>query len=211
MIASVSAHNMMKTHLARIVVRGLMATAVALSLSCSSDTDAQWEQKVAAAKKRQEERRATAQLSIDALARKSKAQTNWKSLLGSSDFAALNRVYTIDVERVWIGEKPVLFLGILEDVATHDKANYHLFVRDYDVFFPELRLHIICPKILVDPVLAAVRKDKESILPGGIAVTARIIRVEHEMFFAGEQTNHIIIGSGQCVDLLHIGDALEPR
>ncbi|MGB5081495.1 MAG: hypothetical protein WBO23_12215 [Burkholderiales bacterium] len=188
-----------------------MAIAVALSLSCSSTDDAQREQKIAAAKKRQEERRASVQSSIDALARKSQALTNWKSLLGSSDFASLNRVYTIDVERIWSNTKSVLFIGILEDVATHDKDNYHLFVRDYDAFFPELRLHIICPKIAVEPVLAAVRKDKESILPGGIAVTARIVRVEHEIFPASEQTKHIIIGTGQCVDILHIGDALEPR
>ena len=201
----------MTLHLARNVVRGLVAIAIALSLFSSSTADVQREQKAAAAKKRQEERRAAVQSSIDALARKSQALTNWKSMLGSSNFAALNRVYTIDVERIWIGAKPILFLGILEDVATHDKANYHLFVRDYDLFFPELRLHIMCPKIAVDPVLAAVRKDKESILPGGIAVTARIVKVEHEMFFAGEQTKHIIIGTGQCVDLLHFGDALEPR
>jgi hypothetical protein len=186
----------------------MIALSVMLALGGCTASDSSKEQKIAVAKKIAEDRQAAAKLIVNNLARKSDAIVDWKEQLGSTDFAVLNRIYTVDVERVWTAKKPILFIGVLDDVASEDQKNYQLFIRDYGFFFPETRLHLICPKEAVDPLLAAVKKDKESIYAGGIAVTARIVKVEHQMSFDDKGTKHIFVGHGQCVDLVHIGDAL---
>ena len=187
----------------------IVAISTLLVLSGCSAHDSSKEQRSAATKKHAEDRQAAAKLIVNDLARKSGAIVDWKEQLGSTDFAALNRVYSVDVERILISQKPVLFLGVLEDVASDDQKNDSLFIRDKSLFFPEIRLHLTCPKVVVDSLLMAVKKDKESLYAGGIAVTALIAKVDHQMFFDGKETHHIFIGQGKCVDIVHIGDALE--
>lgn len=188
----------------RFVVLAFMALVVLLPACGRSDKT---EQSRAAYEQQQKERRESALQLAERMAHRTNAVMGWKEKLGSTEIGSLNRVYTIDIERLWKQERPILFVGVLEDVANYSERSYHLFVRDYDVFFPELRLHVTCDKKTVDPVLQEVRKDKKSIKAGGIVVAARVTKVTHEMEIDKEHTRHIFVGHGECIELVHIGDA----
>src|SRR6266513_4807217 len=72
----------------------------------------------------------------------------------------LDKMLTIDLERQWLGGRPVLFVGVVSDVATADERNYRLFV-DYRpklrslLLSKELHLEVDCAQEKAQPVIDA--------------------------------------------------------
>jgi hypothetical protein len=146
---------------------------------------------------------------INALAKRTGANTQWKKALSSGGDNLLRPLYSVDLESVWLTDKPILFLGRLENVATHDDGHYRILVRDADILSPELRLELICPKSQVTGVLQSIRSNQAGLSPGGVGVAAIVTRISQEIQPDKEGTKTVFTGSGNCVEIVYLGDELD--
>jgi hypothetical protein len=146
---------------------------------------------------------------INAITQRTGAETSWETSLSTNEQVIVRPLYSVDLERAWLHEKAILFVGELVNVTTKDETNYTLLVRHAYVRSPELRLELICPKQPVDIVLQSIRSSQAGFLPGGIAVAAKVSRVEHHVEPEKEGSNSVFTGYGQCIDVVHLGDTMD--
>jgi hypothetical protein len=149
-------------------------------------------------------RREKAQEAIRALAASSGADATWKSELIGQSFNP--RVYSLDVERVWLRDRPILLIGRLEDVSALDESNYTLTVRSGDLLAPVFALEIVCPISKAEPTVEAVRADRDNLLGGGVAVAARVTAVKSFTEHDGESLRRVFTGYGKCVEVTYVGE-----
>lgn len=147
--------------------------------------------------------------SIDAITQRTGADTSWKTSISTNERVIISPLYSVDLERAWLREKAILFIGKLVNVATQDGTNYKLLIRDADLVSPELRLELICPKQQVDIVLQSIRSSQYGFSPGGIGVAAKVSRVGHHIEPEKEGSKSVFTGYGQCIDLVYLGDTLD--
>ena len=66
-------------------------------------------------------------------------------------------MFSINVERAWLNEPQIAFVGSLTDVSSHDADNYLVEIGSgpfQAAFVPKPRLQLVCPRAVVDPVIA---------------------------------------------------------
>ncbi|OGP81781.1 MAG: hypothetical protein A2V87_11275 [Deltaproteobacteria bacterium RBG_16_58_17] len=146
---------------------------------------------------------------VDAIRQRTGADTAWKTTISTNERVIVSPLYSIDLERAWLRERPILFIGQLVNVATEDGTNYRILVRDADLMSSELRLELICPKPQVDIVLRSIRSSQPGLSPGGIGVAAKVSRVAHHIEPEKEGSKNVFTGYGKCIDLVHLGDTLD--
>lgn len=146
---------------------------------------------------------------IDAITQQTGADTAWKTSISIDERVIVSPLYSVDLERAWLREKAILFIGQLVNVTTQDGTNYRLLVRDVDLVSPELRLELICPKQQVDIVLQSIRSSEAGLSPGGIGVAAKVSRVGHHIEPEKEGSKSVFTGYGQCIDVVYLGDTLD--
>ena len=90
---------------------------------------------------------------------------------------APDHLVTLDLERVWLTSKPILFIGRLADLATADSDNYRVIV-EHD-FSPRLtfvlqrvRMETMCPRAALSAVASARKEDPSR--RGAIAVAVKV-------------------------------------
>lgn len=163
-------------------------------------------------KRQQEEaRRETVKQAVTQAVRKTNAITDWPKTLrrGKPEFF---KVFTADLEKVWITDRPVLFVGDIHDVALASDGNYRISVGQsiLDVSLVAMDgligLRLECSKLLVDRVLKQNPTIGSSVEPiQAVAVIARIERVETEHRRTSDEEHDIKVGVGRCVDMLYVG------
>ena len=119
------------------------------------------------------------------------------------------QVYSIDLEKVWLIGRPIVFIGALADVATESNADYKLSVRYSDFYAPDLRLQLLCAKEHVAPVLDSIKSDRKVHNPGGVVVAAQITNIAHMTEPEREGTKSVFIGFGRCTHIAYLGDAFD--
>jgi hypothetical protein len=184
----------------------VLAVAVAvLTVSCSDSP-----KEKARAKRIMEDK--TLRASMNEFAKTVNADTTWIKSVNELREKSLNPVYSVDVERLWIIGRPVLFVGGLENVESRTDSDYQLSISEWGYLFLKLRLEVTCPKLKVDPILARIVSDRSNVKnnPGGLGLAAKIERVSSRTS-DGEGSMTILTGHGQCVDLRYIGDANDAK
>lgn len=159
---------------------------------------------------RQREARRAALTRLEEFVRTTGSSTGWEHKGGEEVDEPLERMLTVDLEREWLGERPVLFVGAVSDVATAEDRSYRVFVEYrplIDALFLSkvLRLEVDCARERLDPVINARRRSSTRAFDGsGVAVAARIQRVRRELTPAGEGERTVLTGVGTCIDVLYI-------
>jgi hypothetical protein len=150
---------------------------------------------------------------VAASARRSNAITDWEQRLSRGERYRLSPVLTIELEELWQGDRPVLFVGSIKDVSSAGPDTYtvlleqSLYNMDY-MFSTELRLSLTAPKAGIDEFL----KQHTDILSGagfdnGVAVIGQIHRISaaDELREDGDRIE-IKTGEGHLLDLVYTGD-----
>lgn|SRR6266571_4891091 len=71
-------------------------------------------------------RRTVPSLRLEALITRTGARTDWeRSIAGNGRLMAF-KVYTMDLQRAWIGSRPILFLGTVKDVSAAGEDRYRV-------------------------------------------------------------------------------------
>lgn len=138
---------------------------------------------------------------------------NWQHKLTKGEKYRFEPILTIELEKHWIQQQPILFIGAIKDITTLSNAEYVVLVErsltgSFDYMFDTgLQLSLSANKEMIDSFL----KDYPNLFKdygfnNGIAVIAHInsIRTIH---VAGEDgvREDIKIGVGELIDIMYTG------
>jgi hypothetical protein len=155
----------------------------------------------------------TIKAAVAQLVERNNAVHNWEKELSKGEKFRLEPILTIELERLWLTDRPILFVGSIKDISTIDQDNYrikikrNLFSSFKYMFETELQLLLQCPKQKVDSFL----KDypdlfKDFGYKNGVAVVADINETETIIVPGSEgEREEIKIGKGKCIDILYTG------
>jgi len=169
------------------------------------------ERKKAEAKKTEE----ALKTSVAELVHGTNAIDNWEETLSKGDEIRMAPILTVELEHLWIGDRPILFVGAIKDIITEDSGNYRIEIErsllNFKYFFvTELMLDLKCPKTKIDLFLKA-HPDiyKQFGFENGVAVVADIKKIETKTIPDKEDgTREVKIGKGNCIEILYIGNVL---
>jgi len=151
---------------------------------------------------------------VSAMVSKSNAVDNWEEKLSKGERYRYDPILTIELEKLWLVDQPILFIGSINDIATHDESHYLMCVErnllgnlDY-LFDTELQLSLISKKEQIDIFLNKYPDlFKEYGFNNGVAIIAKInaIRTTYIPGEEGERKD-VKIGYGELIDILYAGD-----
>ena len=161
--------------------------------------------------KRNEQATKTAVLQM---ASRSNAVSDWEANLSKGESFRFEPILTVELERLWLQQRPILFVGSIKDIATHDQSQYVVLVErslysgfDY-MFGTELQLSLLSNKEQIDSFLKH-HPDlfKDYGFKNGVAVVAHInaIRTTYVPGEEGER-EEVKIGDGELIDIQYTGD-----
>lgn len=154
-----------------------------------------------------------AQTAVSQMTLRTGAIKNWDESLSDEPFR-LEPILTIELEKLWLQGKPILFIGSITDVATHIENQYIVSIRrgisdsSKHVFMTKLELALTADQNKIDSFL----KDhpnlfKEEGFNNGVAVVARINSIKTQTYY-GENSGsrEARIGEGELIDIVYTGD-----
>ena len=148
------------------------------------------------------------------------SQTNavddWVSRLSKGERFRSEPILTVELESLWLQNRPILFIGSIRDIATQDQSHYTISVESNlsgsfeHMFDTELQLSLISEKGRIDSFL---KKNPDLFknygFNNGVAVVARIKTVRTTYISGAEGAREEVkIGDGELVDILYTGDIL---
>jgi len=146
------------------------------------------------------------------------SQTNavddWVSHLSKGEKFRSEPILTVELERLWLQNRPILFIGSVSDIATQDQSHYMISVENNlsssIMFDTELQLSLVADKVRIDSFLNR-NPDlfKEYGFNNGVAVVARIKTIRTAYISGAEGAREEVkIGEGELVDIFYTGDIL---
>src|SRR5262249_37450783 len=149
--------------------------------------------------------------SLAMVVRETDAVDTWQRMLTRGEPYRVDPIFTIELERLWLSDRPILFMGSIGDIETADAEHYRVSIAPSPLanhaFSTELRLSLKCTKDEVDTLLGAhpTMLSDQSLISNNLAVVARIRAIRTERLVAtGGGTEDMRIGDGACVRLVYI-------
>lgn len=150
--------------------------------------------------KKMESRRAA----VAQMVAKYNAANDWDKLLKGSA-SKRKKILTMELENLWLTNKPILFKGRIKDISTLDAGNYLMTLDRRSIFSTNLALTLNSPKTMIDSFLST-HPDASSAL-SIVAVIAKINKIETKYRQTEEgDKEEIKTGVGQCIDILMYSD-----
>ena len=151
---------------------------------------------------------------VSQMALRTKSVTDWETNLSKGERFRFEPILTVELERLWLQQRPILFIGSIKDIATHDQSQYivsverSLFSSFGYMFGTELQLSLLSNKDRVDSFLIE-HPDlfKDFGFKNGVAVVAQINSIR-TTYVSGEEgkREEVKIGDGELIDILYTGD-----
>lgn len=116
------------------------------------------------------------------------------------------RILTVDLEKLWLQERPILFEGTIEDIATYSQSDYMVLIEMWSVG-GAIKVSLVSKKEKIDSFLLEhpnVFKSSED--KNGVAAVARIKAIR-TVEYSDENGDRVInrIGEGELVDIIYTG------
>lgn len=140
---------------------------------------------------------------------------DWESLLSKGQRFRFEPILTVELERLWLQHRPILFIGSIKDIATHNQSQYTVLVKRSllgsfgHIYNTELQLSLFSSKEIIDSFL----ENHPDLFNNygfnnGVAIVARInsIRTINILGEEGER-EEVKIGDGELIDIIYTGDA----
>jgi len=146
------------------------------------------------------------------LVARTNAITDWVAELSNGSSRHRVKIFTIDLEKVWISDRPILFTGSIQDIKPKDANSYTMLIERGWLtsfgprFYADLQLSLTVQKKIMDELLLGF-PDLTSGYRGNNFVVAAIIDSVETTYYSGEECGReeIKIGYGKLVDLEHVG------
>ena len=151
---------------------------------------------------------------VNALVKTHDITTNWVNTLSSGNKYRSRPVLSVELERAWIDNGPILFWGSLEDIATLDENHYlvtferNLWANMGFRFDTDFRLSLRARKSQIDSFLESNPDIFEDYgFNNGVALVAKINEIHSNDVSDPEcGINNLKIGGGDFLDLIFTGD-----
>ena len=154
---------------------------------------------------------------VHSLARKWNVNQGWEKQLAGPDGNRIADVMSAELQRLWSGDSPILFVGTLEDISKQPDGSFELLVTHDGLISSRLfimssiQLRAACPESVGNRILAAHTKDSTGFFPG-VAVVARITDVAQESTRATSQSSgHLQAAPFRCRFRAHLASAAPQR
>lgn len=151
---------------------------------------------------------------VSQMASRTNAVSDWTENLSKGESLRFEPILTVELERLWLQQRPILFVGSIKDIATHDHSQYVVLIErspysSYDYMFgTELQLSLFSSKELIDSLIKKhpdLFKDYE--FKNGVAVVARINAIRTTSITGKEgDREEVKIGDGELLDIQYTGD-----
>tara|TARA_R110002073_G_scaffold139549_2_gene289832 strand:- start:170 stop:745 length:576 start_codon:yes stop_codon:yes gene_type:complete len=150
--------------------------------------------------------------SVVALEKSFSASSSWESSLSNGKKYRFRPIFSIELEKVWINNSPILFLGSLIDVATLDETHYQVSFEQSlwgTMFGSELKLSLKAEKKIIDKFMSENPKLIEDYgFNNGVAVAAQIFEIESSQISDAEGVvTEVKTGNGELLGIVFTGDA----
>jgi len=154
-----------------------------------------------------EKKREARNASVAQMVSKYSAADDWMDKLHKGSTGEQTKILTMELENVWLINRPILFKGTIKDISTLDANNY-LMTIEYDMslkerkkFSTELALTLNSPKNMIDSFLRINPNASSGI--SSVAVIAKINKIETKYRKTEEgDEEEVRTGIGQCIDIL---------
>ena len=141
------------------------------------------------------------------------AKTDWiEKLSQKSTLSRSNMIFSYELENLWIGKQPILFIGRISDIKIKNQDEYIVLIdRDYftneTMLETDIQLELSAPKSIIDPflkkhteVMQIYNSDK------GIAVIAKIDSLKTNYIISETQEKYEIkTGKGEMLHIQYMG------
>ena len=147
------------------------------------------------------------------MAARSSAVVDWPLRLAPDHSFRMSQVHTAELQSLWISQRPILFVGRIEDIARSTPGTSLITVTFDDMaqshasVGTRLQLRVECPDDVVGPLFSSVTRPAP--LGADAALVARITGVEQSVS-RGEtgDLDRVLVGVGTCSDAMHLPDSL---
>jgi len=140
---------------------------------------------------------------------------DWESRLSKGKEFRFEPILTVELERLWLQNRPILFVGSIRDIATQDQSHYTIIVERSlfssleHIFSSELELSLVSNKEQIDTFLKKYPNlfTDYGLDNNGVAVIAHISAIR-TVYFTGDEGDReeIKIGDGELIDIMYTGD-----
>ena len=176
----------------------------------------EYENKKATQEAHQKERESQ-HAAIARMVSKYNAADDWGDKLRGGRTDEREKILTMDMENLWLINRPILFYGKIKDISNIDGSSYLMTLDGLGRFSAALvglyncggsckniSLRLKCPKNMIDSFLSANPKASSHII-SAVAVIAKISKIETNLrkTEAGDE-EEIKTGVGQGIDILMI-------
>jgi hypothetical protein len=148
-------------------------------------------------------------LAIENLIKQHNAFEWAKEIEDRSETLSFAPVLTVELEKLWLNNRPTFFIGIVKDVQTLDQEYYLLRLQGFGaqpLSHLDYELELKCPRHKVKSLIG----EHPNVINGyksGVAVVASIEEIKTTMEFVNEGENRSLrIGKGKCIDMVYMDD-----
>lgn len=150
------------------------------------------------------------QTAIAQLVSQANAVDNWEEGLTGGQHYRLEPILTVELERLWMTGRPILFRGTIDDVKTYDQKQYTVVFsyREWRyTFSTNFRLDLRCNRNEIDAFLGATPGlFTNGGLNNQVAVIADVTAIRNERTTDGDDgTSQTKVGEGTCTKISYIG------
>ncbi|MBU1184225.1 MAG: hypothetical protein KJ663_03515 [Proteobacteria bacterium] len=129
-----------------------------------------------------------------------------KEIEGRKELRDFTPILTVELEKLWLTDRPTLFIGTIEDISTLDQEYYILKLQGIGPVMVNFELKLKCPMQKVKSLL----KEHPDLTRGvtrGVAVIANIDNIKTVIspgYEGGKED--IRIGEGKSIDIVYVDD-----
>jgi hypothetical protein len=169
-----------------------------------------------ALEKADRERRESIERSVRASVSKMVSQydalSDWQEKLSQTKSLKTDKILSIDLERLWLIDRPILFVGSIQDISTMDGQFYRVRMKSHRPGDPgrlsldQLGLELKCSQTMLDSFMEAYPNLLAGpAFPNGVAVIAKIAEIKTRAVSGEESKEELRIGVGDCLDMTYTG------
>ncbi|XOV85290.1 MAG: hypothetical protein ACFHXK_09270 [bacterium] len=167
------------------------------------------------AQEQKNEARRAAEARIDTniavLVEEHQANSDWEDKLTNYGDYRYDDVKTLELQKEWIENGPILFEGSIRDISMLDGDSYTINLNPlrftaYHFFDADMELRLSCSKSMIDPLIEQHERLIKSWHGNGIAVIAEIGTIESR-YRSDEEGDEVEtkIGVGMCLEAIFTG------
>jgi hypothetical protein len=162
-----------------------------------------------------EQRQRVLTASVKKMASQANVRGDWAAKLAGADHMRLSPILSAELQEVWPRDRPILFVGRVEDIAKNDDGSFQVKIEfdspggRYAFIGNNIRVNLRCPASVAAPLVTALKSSQRSIIDPDVAAIAIIESVvstlKHDS--DGDDTS-VLTGNGSCNDALYLPEPL---